>query len=66
MILSKSSKDQKKRSSPKVEEFLPPKSSEGQKKSPKIIQRLNADHSQITVGDAVKLLGGIYPPHWHP
>ena len=27
----------------------------------------DVDHSQIIGGDAVKLLGGIYPPgFWHP
>ena len=35
-------------------------------KSPKIIQRSNADHSQIIGGDAVKLLGGIYSGFRHP
>ena len=46
--------DQKKTFSPKIEEFLFPKASKDQKKSPKIIQRSDADHSQI--------IGGIYPP----
>ena len=62
-----------KRSSPKIEKLLSPKSMMA-KKSPKTIQRSDADHSQIIVGDAdadhsqiilgvaVKLLGGIYPP----
>ena len=31
-------------------------------KRPKLIQRLNAYHSQIIGGDAVKLLGGYIPP----
>ena len=63
----------KKRSSSVIAEFLSPKASEDQK-SPKIIQRSDADHSQIIGedadanhsqiigGDAVKLLGEIYPP----
>ena len=66
MILSKSSKDQKKSLYRNLKSFCPQNQVKAKKKSPKIIQRLNADHSQITVGDAVKLLGGIYPPHWHP
>ena len=32
------------------------------KKSPDIIQRSNADHSQIIGRDTVKLLGGYNPP----
>ena len=52
--VSKSSKDQKKRSSPKLEEFLSTKSSEDQTKSSKIIQRSDADHSRI--------IGGYIPP----
>ena len=64
----------KKRSSPKIEEYLSPTSSEDQKKNPKIIQRSDADHSQIIGGDAdtdhsqiiggdaVKLLGGYISP----
>ena len=64
----------KKRSSPKIEQFLFPKSSEDQTKSPKNIKRYDADHSQIIGrdadadhsqiigGDAVKLLGGYIPP----
>ena len=63
--------------SPKIEELLYPKSSDGQK-SPKTIHRSDADHSQIIVGDAdadqsqiivgdadadhSKIIGGIYPP----
>ena len=45
------------------------KSHEDQNKSPKIIQRSNADHSQIIGGDAVKLLGECTPHpfwFWHP
>ena len=64
----KSRQDQKKKesSSPKLVECLSPKSREDHKqkttkKSAKIIQRSNADHSQIIGGDAVKLLGGYIP-----
>ena len=39
-----------------------PNSSEDQKTAPNIIQRPDADQSQIIGGDAVKLLGRIYPP----
>ena len=62
--VSKSSEDQtnKKKPSPKIEEFLSPKSSEDQTESPKIIQRSDADHSQIIGGDAVKLYWGGYIP----
>ena len=46
-----------------MEEFVSSDSSKDQKTAPNIIQRSDADHSQIIGGDAVKLFGGIYPPH---
>ena len=59
----------KKRSFPKIEEFLSPKASEDQKKIQKSTSAFDADHSQIIGGmqsnywgDAVKLLGDISPP----
>ena len=57
-----------------MEEFFSPISSEYQKPAPNVIQRSDADqsqiiggdadvdHSQITGRDAVKLLGGYIPP----
>ena len=63
--------NEKKRSSPKIEEFLSSKASEDQKNS-KIIQRSDADHSQIIGGGVqmqtiVKLFGGYIPPGFrHP
>ena len=59
--VSKSREDQK-RSSPRLEEFFSPKSSEDQKKSPKIIQRSNADHSQIIGRDSQTIKGDIISP----
>ena len=60
-------KTKRKRSSPKIEEFLPPKVSEDQK-NPKIIQRSDADHSQVVEGDAdanhSQIIGGIKSNYW--
>ena len=76
--ISKLSEDQKQRSSPKIEEFLTLKSSDGQK-SPKTIHRSDADHSQIIgewmqmqiivklLGECNQYIGKIYPPGFcHP
>ena len=54
--VSKSSEDQKKRSSPKLEEFLSPKSSEIQKK----VQRSSSAQMQTIV----KLLAGMQSYYW--
>ena len=43
-------KEKRKRSSPKIEEFFSPSSSDDQKTSPNIIQRSDADHSQLMRG----------------
>ena len=63
-----------KKASPKIEKFLSPKSSKHHKKTPKIIQRSDIDHSQIIGGlqmqTIVKVLkgmqsnylGGVFPP----
>ena len=72
--VSKLSEDQKKRSSPKMEDFFPPNSSEDQKPVPNTIQRSDADQNQIIGGDAnvdhsqviggmqSNYLGGYIPP----
>ena len=59
----KFSEDQKKRSSPKLEEFFSPTSSEDQKTAPNVIQPSDADQSQIIGGGVkmytiIKLFGG--------
>ena len=62
----KSSKDQKKRSSPKVEQFFPPNSSRHLRSDAHQSQIIggdaDVDHTQTIGGDTAKLLGG-YIPH---
>ena len=64
--VSKLSENQKKekRSSPKIEKFLSVKSRKDQNKGPHIIQRSDADRSQIIGWDAdvdhCQIIGGIY------
>ena len=68
--VSKLREDQKKRSSPKIQEFFFPESRENQKKVQgtdvdqcQIIGgNADVDHSQIIWGDAVKLLRGYISP----
>ena len=58
---SKLSADQKKRSSPKLQEVFSSNSSDSHADHSQIIGvDANVDFSQIIGGDAVKLLGGIY------
>ena len=58
----------KKRSLPKIEEFFSPNSSEDQKTDPNIIQRSDADQSQIIGGDAdvdhSQIIGGMQSNYW--
>ena len=65
-IQVKNKKKIKKSSSPKIEEFFSPSSNDDQRPAPNIIQRSDADHSEIIRGDAVvdhsQMFGGIYPP----
>ena len=64
---SNSRKEQKKRSSPKLEDFFSSNSSEDQRSDAGHSQIIGkdtvVDHTQIIGEDTVKLLGGeIYPP----
>ena len=64
--VGKSSEDQKKRSSPKMEHLFSPNSSGDLRTDAHRSQIFGGDadedYTQIIGGDTVKLLGGIYPP----
>ena len=64
-LVSKSSEDQKKRSSPKMDHVFSPNSSgdlrSGAHQSQIIGRNADEDHTQISGGDTVKLLEGYIP-----